>query len=161
MTSSAASTSASSWAQLAVASSLAQPTITAIQQQITAMLPSSVASVITAQFAGGASSTTTGSAPVQPSTIGAMPAMAFSLPGSGSSASGSTVASQAQTTITAIQQQITALLPSDLASAITSQFAGASSATGQPMLPASAASAALILPPSDLINTVLSLPQTT
>ena len=142
------------------ASSLAQPVINAIQQQITALLPGSVASAITAQFAGGPPSATAGSAPVQPSTIGAMPAMAFSLPGSASSASGSAVASQAQSTITAIQQQITALLPSDLASAITSQFAGASSAAGQATLPASGASAALILPSSDLINTFLSLPQT-
>ena len=141
------------------ASSLAQPTITAIQQQITALLPSSLASAITAQFAGASSSTTTGSAPVQPSTIGAMPAMTFSLPGSGSGASGSTVASLAQPTIAAIQQQITALLPSDLASAITSQFAGASAATGQATLPTSAGSAALILPSSDLINTFLSFPQ--
>ncbi len=142
------------------ASSLAQPTIAAIQQQIAALLPSSVASAITAQFAGGASTTTTGSAPVQPSTIGAAPAMAFSLPGSGSGAAGSAAASQAQPTITAIQQQIAALLPSGLASAITSQFAGASSAPGQATLPASTASAALILPSSDLVHTFLSLPQT-
>ena len=143
-------------------SSLAQPTITAIQQQITALLPSSLAPEITAQFAGGASSTTTGSTPVQPSTIGDMPAMAFSLPGAGSGATGSAAASLAQPTITAIQQQITALLPSDLASAITSQFAGASSAaTGQAMPPASAAGAALILPSSDLVSSLLSLPQTT
>ena len=74
-----------------------------------------------------------------------------------SSAAPMLASSLAQPTITAIQQQITALLPSDLASAITSQFAGASSSTG----PASAPSAALILPSSDLVQTFLSLPQAT
>ena len=136
------------------ASSLAQPTINAIQQQITALLPSDLVSAITSQFAGGV--------PVQPSTVGASSAMAFSFPGSGSGTSASMGASLAQPTITAIQQQISALLPSDLASAITSQFAGASSASGQMTLPTpSAASAASVLPSSDLINTFLSLPQMT
>ena len=140
------------------APSLAQPTITAIQQQIAALLPSNLASAITSQFAGAPA----GSVPVLPATVGAMPVMAFSLPGSGSAASASGSTSLAQSTITAIQQQIMALLPSGLASAITSQFAGASSATGQAVLPTpSAASAASILPSSDLINTFLSLPQAT
>ncbi len=140
------------------APSLAQPTITAIQQQIAALLPSNLASAITSQFAGAPA----GSVPVLPATVGAMPVMAFSLPGSESAASASGSTSPAQSTITAIQQQIMALLPSGLASAITSQFAGASSATGQAVLPTpSAASAASILPSSDLINTFLSLPQAT
>ncbi len=135
------------------APSFAQPVINAIQQQIAALLPSNLASSITSQFAGGV--------PVQPSTVGAMPAMTFSSSTSGSGASASAGASMAQPIISAIQQQITALLPSDLASAITSQFAGASS-TGQAMLPIpAAASAGLILPSSDLINTFLSLPQAT
>ena len=141
---------ASSDASMA-APSFAQPVINAIQQQIAALLPSNLASSITSQFAGGA--------PMQPSTVGAMPAMTFSFPASGSGASASAGASMAQPVISAIQQQITALLPSDLASAITSQFAGASS-TGQAMLPIpAAASAGMILPSSDLINTFLSLPQ--
>jgi len=98
--------------------SLAQPTIDAIHQQITAALPSSYASAITAQFAGG-------SPAAQPSMSGTAPTFTFSYP------QGSAAASVAQPTITAIQQQIAALLPSDLASAITSQFAGASVASGQ------------------------------
>lgn len=136
--------------------SLAQPTINAIQQQITALLPSDLASAITSQFAGAPS----GSVPVQPSTIGSLSAMAFSSSGSGSDASASVGASLAQPTISAIQQQISAYLPSDLASAITSQFAGS---FGNPVsLPVtSAAGAASILPSSDLINTFLSLPQGT
>ena len=138
--------------------SLAQPTISAIQQQIAALLPSSLASAITSQFAGGSA----GSAPVQPSTVGAMPAMTFSPPSSGLDASASAGASLAQPTIAAIQQQIAALLPSSLASAITSQFAGASSAAGQAALPTpAAASAALILPSSDPTSAFLSLPQAT
>ena len=76
-----------------------------------------------------------------------------------SNAASTPVPSSAQSAINAVQQQITALLPSNLASAIASQFAGASS-TGQAMLPTpAAAGAALILPSSDLINTLLSLPQ--
>ena len=135
-------------------SSLAQPTINAIQQQITALLPSSLASAITSQFAGGSA----GSVPVQPSTVGAMPAMTFG--SSGSDASASTGTSLAQPVIAAIQQQITALLPGGLASAITSQFAGASPTTGQAALPTpAAASAALILPSSDPASVFLSLPQ--
>ena len=125
----------------------AQPVISAIQAQITALLPSSVASAITSQFAGGV--------PVQPSTVGAGPAMSFSSPGSGAAAAG---ALAAQPVISAIQAQITPLLPSGLASAITSQFAGASSSSALPA--PSAAAASLVLPSSDLINTFLSLPQT-
>ena len=67
----------------------------------------------------------------------------------------------AQPVISAIQQQINALLPSSLASAITSQFAGAST-TGQAALPTpSAAVAALVMPSSSLIDTFLSLSQAT
>lgn len=74
-----------------------------------------------------------------------------------SSAASTTAPSLAQPTITAIQQQIADLLPGSLASAITSQFAGASSGT---TLPApSAASASSVLPSSDLVNTFLSLSQ--
>ena len=140
------------------ASSLAQPTITAIQQQITALLPSNLASAITSQFAGAPA----GSVPVQPSTVGAMPAMAFGSSGSGSDASAAVGASLAQPTIAAIQQQITALLPGSLASAIASQFAGASIAAGQAALPTPpAASAASILPSSDPASAFLSLFQAT
>lgn len=136
--------------------SLAQPTINAIQQQITALLPSNLASAITSQFAGASA----GSVPVQPSTVGARPAMTFGLSGSGSDGSVSAGVSLAQPAIAAIQQQITALLPGDLASAITSQFAGASPAAGQAALPTpAAASAALILPSSDPASVFLSLPQ--
>ena len=139
-------------------SSLAQPTIDAIQKQITALLPAGLASAVTSQFAGASA----GSMPVQPSTVGAMPGMAFSMPGSGSDGSTSAGASLAQPMVDAVKAQIAALLPSDLASAITSQFAGASPAAGQAALPMpSAASAASILPSSDLINTFLSLPQAT
>ncbi len=137
---------ASSGASMPVPS-FAQPVVNAIQQQISSFLPSDLASAITSQFAGGV--------PVQPSTVGAMPAMTFSPPASGSGAAPAG-ASAAQSTISAIQAQITALLPSGLASAITSQFAGASS-TGQ--APSSASAAALVLPSSDLINTFMSLPQ--
>ena len=77
-----------------------------------------------------------------------------------SSAASTPVPSSVQPTINAIQQQITALLPGDLASAITSQFAGASPAAGQAALPTpAAASAALILPSSDPASLFLSLPQ--
>ncbi len=146
------------------APSLAQPTINAIQQQITALLPGSLAAAVTAQFAsapagGGSLPADPGSMPVQPSTVGMMLAMAFS-PGSGSGASSSMGASPAQPTIDAIQQQITALLPSSLASAITSQFAGAP-AMGQAVLPTpAAASAALAVPLGDPASAFLSLPQT-
>ena len=144
------------------APSLAQPTINAIQQQIAALLPSTLASAVTAQFAGGSSSADQGSAPVQPSTVGATPAMAFSLSDAGSDASSPPVASLAQPTIDAIQQQIAALLPSDLASAITSQFAGASPAAGEAVLPtSSAASAALTMSFGDPASLFLSLPSTT
>lgn len=79
-----------------------------------------------------------------------------------SSAASMPMPSLAQPTISAIQQQIAALLPSSLASAITSQFAGASSAAGQAALPTpAAASAALILPSSDPASAFLSLPQAT
>ncbi len=132
--------------------SLAQPTINAIQAQITAILPSDLASAITSQFAG---------APVQLSTIGAPPAMAFSFPGSGSDASASVGASLAQPTINAIQAQITAILPSDLASAITSQFAGASPATGTVLPTPAAASTALATLFSNQANAFLSLLPTT
>jgi len=132
--------------------SLAQPTIDAIQQQITALLPSNLAAAITSQFAG---------APVLPSTIGALPAIAFSFPGSGSDASASVGAFLAQPTINAIQQQIAAFLPSNLASAITSQFAGASPAMGQAVLPTPAVGASLATLFSDQASAFLSLLPTT
>lgn len=66
----------------------------------------------------------------------------------------------AQPPINAVQKQITALLPGSLASAVTSQFAGASPAAGRAPLPTpAAASAALILPSSGPASVFLSLLQ--
>lgn len=133
----------------------AQPTINAIQQQIAAMLPSGLASSITAQFAGAAST--------QPAMSGAAPAMTFSLPNAAPAVPTAMASSLAQPTIATIMQEITALLPSSLASAITSQFAGASSVSGQASLsiqpPVDSGASIPVL--SAQINVFLPIPQTT
>ena len=96
----------------------AQPTIAFIQAQITASVPSQYASAITAQFAGGSSQ----AAPMgSASTSGSV-----ELPASDYAAA-ATGAGLAQPTINFIDQQISAMVPSQYASAIEAQFAGASS----------------------------------
>lgn len=139
----------------ATVAAAAQPTINAIQQQITALLPSDLASAITSQFAGGSS--------MQPAMSGAAPTMTFSYPADGSAVSSAMAASLAQPTIAAIMQEITAILPSDLASAITSQFAGASTSPdqGSMLMQPSIGSAASMPLLGDQLNAFLSIPQTT
>ena len=56
---------AMSYSAAATGASLAQPTISFIEQQITALVPSQYASMITAQFAGASSSASVGAPPVQ------------------------------------------------------------------------------------------------
>ncbi len=92
----------------------AQPTIDFITAQINASLPSQYAAAITAQFAGGGSAAPVAAAPAPVQ----LPAMSYS-----AAATGTALAAP---TISFIEQQINALLPSQYASAITAQFAGAS-----------------------------------
>lgn len=111
---------------------LAQPTISFIQSQITAMLPSQYASAITAQFAGASS------ASALPSAVAAQPAMPV--------ASGGMAAAfgpgLAQPTIDYIQAQITALVPSQYAASVLAQFNAATSSASAAAASAAAASAA-------------------
>lgn len=113
---------------------LAQPTISFIQSQISAMLPSQYASAITAQFAGASSASAPSAAPAQPSAVPVQPAM----PDASGSESAAVGSSLAQPTIAYIQAQITALVPSQYASSVLAQFnaATSSSAVGIPAQPA-------------------------
>jgi len=114
---------------------LAQPTISFIQSQISAMLPSQYASAITAQFAGASSASAPSAAPAQPSAVPVQPA----IPDASGSESAAVGSSLAQPTIAYIQAQITALVPSQYASSVLAQFNAAtssSSAAGIPAQPA-------------------------
>ncbi len=116
---------------------LAQPTISFIQSQITAMLPSQYASAITAQFAG-ASGAAPSAVPAPSSAVAAQPAMPDAS-GSGAAAIGLGLA---QPTIDYIQAQITALVPSKYASSVLAQFNAATSSANAAGANAAGANAA-------------------
>lgn len=120
---------------------VAQLTGSLIQQQINAMLPSG--SAITSQFAKAPSTA--------PALSDMAPIMAFSPPDAESATPSAMASSLAQPTIDSIMQEITAMLPSGLASAITPQFAGASTTPGQADMPLQLSDdgAASIASPSD------------
>ncbi len=121
---------------------LAQPTISFIQSQITAMLPSQYASAITAQFAGGSGAAAPSAPPAEPSA----PAMQMPDPAASDSASAAIGAGLAQPTIDYIQSQITALVPSQYAASVLAQFNAATTAAGPVSLPMQAPAGAAMQP---------------
>lgn len=110
---------------------LAQPTISFIQSQITAMLPSQYASAITAQFAGGSEAAAPSAPPAEPSA----PAMQMPAPAASDGGSAAIGAGLAQPTIDYIQSQITALVPSQYAESVLAQFNAATTSAGPVSLP--------------------------
>ena len=139
------------------APALAQPTISFIQSQITAMLPSQYASAITAQFAGASSDPAPSAVPAQPVAVAeppsAMPEQP-AMPAASGSESAAVGAGLAQPTIEYIQAQITALVPSQYAASILAQFSAASSpsAAGIPMLPPAAGAMQTMMISNELKN---------
>jgi len=137
---------------------LAQPTISFIQSQITAMLPSQYASAITAQFAGASSSPAPSAVPAQPSAVPAQPSAMPeqpATPAAAGSESAAVGASLAQPTIQYIQAQITAYVPSQYAASILAQFtaaASAPSAAGAPTPPSAAGAVQSMMVSNDLKN---------
>lgn len=133
---------------------LAQPTISFIQSQISAMLPSQYASAITAQFAGASSASAPSAVPVMPALPSAAPAMP-ALPIASGGASAAFGMGLAQPTIDYIQAQITALVPSQYASSVLAQFNAATSsasAAGVPALPVAAGAMPSLMPSSQLMD---------